>query len=48
MLRAVDFDRGNGRAFERGEQDAAERIADGVAVAGLKRFGDKLGVGFRG
>ena len=46
--RAVDLDRGDGGAFERGEEHAAERVADGVAVAGFKRLGDELGVGFRG
>ena len=48
VLRAGDFDRGDGGAFERGEQHAAERIADGVAVAGFKGLGDELGVGFSG
>ena len=45
---AVDLDGGDGRAFERGEQHAAQRVADGVAVAGFKRFGDEFGVGFGG
>jgi hypothetical protein len=27
---------GDGEAFERGEQDAAERVADGDAITGLK------------
>ena len=48
MLRSGDLDRGNGRAFERGEQHAAERVADGVTVAGFKRLGDELGVSFSG
>ena len=48
MLRAGDFYRGDGRAFQRGKQDAPERISNGVAVAGFKRLGDKLGVGFCG
>ena len=46
--RAIDFDRGDGRAFERGEQHAAERVADGVAVTGFKRLSDEFGVCFRG
>ena len=46
--RAVDLDGGDGRAFEGGEQHAAERVADGVAVTGFKRFSDEFGVGFRG
>ena len=48
MLRARDLDRGDGGAFERREQHAAEGIADRVAIAGFKRLGDKLGVGFSG
>ena len=48
MLRAVHFERRNGRAFERREQHAAKRVADGVAVTGFKRVGDKFCVGFRG
>ena len=48
VLRAVDLDGGDGGAFERGEQHAAEGVADGVAVTGLKRLGDELGVGFGG
>ena len=48
VLRAVDLHRGDGGAFERGKEHAAERIADGVAVAGLKGLGDELGVGFSG
>ena len=46
--RAVDLDGGDGRAFERGEQHAAQRVADGVAVTGFKRFGDEFGVGVGG
>ena len=48
MLRAGDFHRGDGGAFERGEQHAAERISDRVAVAGFKGLGDEFGVGFSG
>ena len=48
VLRAGDFDRGNGGAFERGKQHAAERVSDRVAVAGFKGFGDEFGVGFSG
>jgi hypothetical protein len=43
---AVNLDGGDGGAFERAEQHAAERVADGVAVTGFKRFSDELGVGF--
>ena len=48
VLRPGDLDRGDGSAFERGEQDAAQGIADGVAVAGFEGLGDELGVGFSG
>ena len=44
MLRALDFDRGDGGSFERGEEHAAERISDRVAVAGLEGLGDEFGV----
>ena len=42
VLRAGDFDRGDGGAFQRGEQHAAERIANRVAVTGFKRLGDEF------
>ena len=45
---AIDLDGADGGAFQRGEEDAAERIADGMAVSGFKGFGDEFGVGFRG
>ena len=48
VLRAGDLHCGDGGAFERGKEHAAERIADRVAVAGLEGFGDELGVGFSG
>ena len=48
VLCAVDFHRGDGGAFERGKEHAAERIADRVAVAGLERFGDEFGVSLSG
>ena len=48
MLRAGDLYRGNGGAFERRQQHTAERISNGVAVTGLKRLGDELGVGICG
>ena len=48
VLGAGDFHRGDGGAFERREQHAAERIADRVAVAGFKGLGDEFGVGFCG
>ena len=48
MVGTLDFHGGDGRALERGEQHAAQRVADGVAVAGLEGLGDELGVGFCG
>ena len=45
---ALDADGGDGRALKRGEERAAERVADGVAVAGLEGLGDKLRIGFCG
>ena len=48
VWRAFDAHGGDGGAFEGGEQDAAEGIADGVAVTGFKRLGDEFGVGFCG
>ena len=48
VLCAGDFHSGDGGAFQRRKQHAAQRIADGVAVAGLKRLGDELGVGLSG
>ena len=44
VLRAGDFYRGNGGAFERGKQNAPERISNGVTVTGLERLGGELGV----
>ena len=48
MLRAGDFYRGDGRAFERGKQDAPEGIPNGVTVAGFKRLGDEFCIGICG
>src|SRR5205085_11685824 len=48
VLRPGDFYRGDRGAFERRKEHAAERISDGVTVAGLKRFGGKLGVSVSG
>ena len=42
--RRPDLDGGDRRAFQRGEQHAAQGVADRVAVSGLKRFSDKLAV----
>ena len=46
--RPVDFDRGDGGAFQGGKQHAAERVANGMAVTGFKRLGNELGVGIGG
>ncbi len=44
VLGAIDLDRLNCRTLERGEQDAAERVAEGVAVTTLERLdGDTSG-----
>src|ERR1051326_6426698 len=48
MLRAGDFHRGNGGAFQGRKQDSAKRVADWVAVSGLKWFRDKTRIGFGG
>jgi len=48
VVHAVDLDGGDGSALDGAEEDATQRIADGVAVAGLERLGDELGVGRRG
>ena len=40
---AVDLDRGHGRALQRRQQHATQRIAQGQAVAALKRLGDDRG-----
>jgi len=44
MLGPGDLDRGDRRPFEGGEEHTAQRVADGVAVAGFKRLGDELGI----
>ena len=48
MVDAVDLDGGDRRALDRAKQHPAQRVADGVAVAGLKGLGDKLRIGGRG
>src|SRR5919198_5958209 len=48
MLRSCDFGSGDGRAFQRGKQDAPEGIPNGVSVTGLKRFGGEFGVSIGG
>src|SRR5438045_2975907 len=48
VLRARDLHRSNRGAFERGKQDAAKRISNGVTVTGFKRLGAKLGVSLCG
>ena len=39
MQHALNLDRGDGGALKRGEQHAAERIAQGEAETALQRFG---------
>ena len=48
VLGAFDFDAGDGCAFEAAEEDAAEAVSDGVAVAAFEGFGDVFGVGVGG
>ena len=40
---ALDLDRGDGRALQRRQQHAAQRIAERQAEAALQRFGDDGG-----
>ena len=42
--RALDAERRDGRALERREEDAPERVADGDAVPALERLGGELAV----
>src|SRR5215471_12331662 len=48
MLRAGNFYRSNGGAFEGRKQDAPEGVSNGVTVASLKRLGGELCIGFSG
>ena len=48
MLRPRDFCGRDGRAFQRGKQDASERISDSVAIAGFEWLGNELGVSICG
>jgi len=48
MVHPVDLDRRDGGALDGAEEDAAEGVADGVAIAGLEGLGDELGVGRAG
>ena len=41
---AVDLDRGDGGALQRGEQDPAQRVAEGDAEAALEGLGDDTGL----
>ena len=43
MQNAVDLDGGHGRALQRRQQHATQRIAQGQAIAALKRLGDDRG-----
>ena len=45
MLDAGDLDTGDSRAGQRGQEDPAQRVTKGRAVATLKRFNDILAVG---
>ncbi len=48
VLHARDADGSDGRAFQGGKENAAEGVADGVAVSALEWLGDELGVGIGG
>ena len=48
VVHPVDLDRGDGGTLDGAEEHAAERVADGVAIARFKGLGDELGVGRRG
>ena len=37
LVHTSDLDLRDGETFQRGEEDAAEGVADGLSVAGLKR-----------
>ena len=43
MQHAVDLHAGDGRALQRGQQDAAQRVAERQAEAALERLGDDGG-----
>jgi hypothetical protein len=46
--RPINLNGADSGAFQRGKQHAPERVANGIAVTGLKRLGNKLGVGISG
>src|SRR5207248_11676676 len=48
MLGARDFCCSDGSAFQRGKQDAPERISYSVPITGLKRLGGEFGVSICG
>ena len=48
VLRALEADVGDGRAFQDAEQDAPQAVADGGAEAAFERLGGKFAVGFGG
>src|SRR5947208_15925148 len=48
MLRPRDFCGRDGRAFQRGKQDASKGISDSVAIAGFEWLGNELGVSICG
>src|SRR5262249_37418939 len=47
VLHALDLDTGDGTAFEAGQKDTAQAVADGHAEAALERLGVELAVGVR-
>ena len=45
MLHAVDLDGGGGSAGQRGQQNAAQGVTEGSAIADFQRLYDKFAVG---
>jgi hypothetical protein len=48
VLRASDFCRSDGRAFQRGKQNTAEGVPNGVTITGFEWLGGKFCVGICG
>jgi hypothetical protein len=46
VLRPSNPNGSNSSSFQRRQKNSAQRVANGVAIPCLKRFGDEFGVGF--
>ena len=46
MLRAGNPNGSYRRSFQRRQKNAAQRVANGMAISGFKRFSDEFGVSF--